>query len=76
MMATDPKYLGSEQHFASYMYQNEQIVSLLPISNRHFLALQTIYFLHLRLYSSVAHSLGKNRLATAFFMLGQYLWLV
>lgn len=38
------KYLGLEQHFASYMHQNEKIVSLLPISNWHFLALQTTYF--------------------------------
>lgn len=76
-MANEPKYLGLEQHVASYKDQNEQIVSLLPISNWHFLALQTIYFLLLWLSSSVAHSLRKNRSATVSFMLsGQDLWLI
>lgn len=62
MVVTEPKYLGLEKHFASCIHQNEQIVYLLPINNWHFLTIQTIYFLLLWLSSSVAHSLGKNRL--------------
>lgn len=63
MMVTEPKYLGLEKHFASCIHQNEEIVYLLPINNWHFLTIQTIYFLLLWLSSSVAHSLGKNRLS-------------
>lgn len=57
-MPTEPKYLHLEQHFTLYIQQKKNSLSP-PISN------WPMYFL-LWLCSSVAHSLQKNRLATAF----------